>query len=49
MRRGLQTAMLGWPTQHAPPKEPSMSTHQITEDSVVVGVDGSPSSGLALR
>src|ERR1035437_9295327 len=26
------------------PKEPSMSTHEITEGSVVVGVDGSPSS-----
>src|SRR5665811_1378527 len=26
-----------------------MSTHQITEGSVVVGVDGSPSSELALR
>src|SRR5450759_5707255 len=31
------------------PKEPSMSTHQITEGSVVVGVDGSPSSEFALR
>jgi nucleotide-binding universal stress UspA family protein len=31
------------------PKEPGMSTHQITEGSVVVGVDGSASSEFALR
>jgi nucleotide-binding universal stress UspA family protein len=31
------------------PKEPSMSTHQITEGSVVVGVDGSRSSESAVR
>jgi nucleotide-binding universal stress UspA family protein len=31
------------------PKEPTMSSHQITEGSVVVGVDGSPPSDFALR
>jgi nucleotide-binding universal stress UspA family protein len=42
--------MLVSPAEHdVIPKEPNMSTHQITEGSVVVGVDGSPSSESALR
>ena len=43
------TMLVSSPEHDVVPKEPSMSTHQITEGSVVVGVDGSPSSELALR
>src|ERR1035437_7315196 len=50
MRQSPRAAMLVWPRQQdVTPKEPSMSTHQITEGSVVVGVDGSASSDSALR
>jgi len=50
MRGSLRAAMLVSPPEDdVVPKEPSMNTHQITEGSVVVGVDGSPSSELALR
>jgi len=49
MRGSLRAAMLVSPPEHdVVPKEPSMNTHQITEGSVVVGVDGSPSSEFAL-
>jgi nucleotide-binding universal stress UspA family protein len=50
MRGSPRAAMLVSPPEDdVVPKEPSMSTHQITEGSVVVGVDGSPSSEVALR
>jgi nucleotide-binding universal stress UspA family protein len=50
MRWSVQATMLGWPPeQDVTPKEPGMSSQQIAEGSVVVGVDGSPSCESALR